>query len=227
VSGYGAGVPQQKSQHPEFGILDATTVNVYAFAFQGLDPYNDQISSDGNLFRYFRVAGSGYMIAPVNVPSGVVIDYVEMSDCINAGGDISVTLWDATYGLGSVPGTLIGTINTSTGCGLDGAYSLGYSVPSNYNHPLTLILSWNATYDGTTKFNDVTVGFHRVVSPAPGSPTFNDVPLSDGGFQYIEALVASGITSGCGGGNYCPDANLTRRQMAVFLAKALGLHWPN
>ena len=27
-------------------------------------------------------------------------------------------------------------------------------------------------------------------------------------------------------GNYCPDAPLTRGQMAVFLSKALGLHWP-
>jgi hypothetical protein len=34
------------------------------------------------------------------------------------------------------------------------------------------------------------------------------------------------VTGGCGNGNYCPDAPLTRGQMAVFLAKALGLHWP-
>jgi hypothetical protein len=26
---------------------------------------------------------------------------------------------------------------------------------------------------------------------------------------------------------YCPDAPLTRGKMAVFLAKALGLDWPN
>ncbi len=45
-------------------------------------------------------------------------------------------------------------------------------------------------------------------------------------FQFIEALYASGITAGCGGGNYCPDSPLTRGQMAVFLAKALGLQWP-
>ena len=32
---------------------------------------------------------------------------------------------------------------------------------------------------------------------------------------------------GCGSGNYCPDANLTRGQMAVFLSKAMGLHFPN
>jgi hypothetical protein len=41
-------------------------------------------------------------------------------------------------------------------------------------------------------------------------------------FQFIEALYASGITGGCGAGNYCPDNPVTRGQMAVFLAKALG-----
>jgi hypothetical protein len=47
---------------------------------------------------------------------------------------------------------------------------------------------------------------------------FNDV----GGNQfyyYITKLVANEITVGCGGGNYCPDANVTRQQMAVFLLK--------
>ena len=80
------------------------------------------------------------------------------------------------------------------------------------------------SYD--VRFKGIRVIWHRQVSPAPATATFNDVPTSDPGFQYIEALAASGITAGCGGGNYCPDANLTRRQMAVFLAKALGLHWP-
>jgi S-layer homology domain len=51
------------------------------------------------------------------------------------------------------------------------------------------------------------------------------VPTGHPQFQFIEALAASGITAGCGSGNYCPNANLTRGQMAVFLAKALGLHW--
>jgi hypothetical protein len=51
------------------------------------------------------------------------------------------------------------------------------------------------------------------------------VPTTHPFFQFVEALVASGITAGCGGGNYCPDAALTRGQMAVFLSKALGLHF--
>lgn len=65
----------------------------------------------------------------------------------------------------------------------------------------------------------------RQVSPAPVTGTFNDVPSSDGAFQFIEAMAASGITAGCGTRIYCPDAFVTRRQMAVFFAKALGLHW--
>jgi hypothetical protein len=70
------------------------------------------------------------------------------------------------------------------------------------------------------------VGYVLQVSPAPATPTFNDVPTTDPAFQYIEALVASGATAGCGGGKYCPDSPLTRRQMAVFLSKLLGLQWP-
>jgi hypothetical protein len=47
---------------------------------------------------------------------------------------------------------------------------------------------------------------------------FNDV----GGNQfyyYITKLVSNQITVGCGSGNYCPDSNVTRQQMAVFLLK--------
>jgi hypothetical protein len=44
--------------------------------------------------------------------------------------------------------------------------------------------------------------------------------------QYVEALAAAGISAGCGGGKYCPDDPVTRGQLAVFLARALGLHFP-
>ena len=63
------------------------------------------------------------------------------------------------------------------------------------------------------------------VSPAPPVPTFNDVPTTDPAFRFIEALANSGITSGCQTSPplYCPDNTVTRREMAVFLAVALGL----
>jgi len=69
----------------------------------------------------------------------------------------------------------------------------------------------------------ITVRYRLQVSPAPEVATFNDVPTSHPFFQFIEALAASGITGGCGGGNYCPDAPLTRGQMAVFLTETFHL----
>lgn len=67
--------------------------------------------------------------------------------------------------------------------------------------------------------------WRRQISPPPVTATFDDVPTGHLFFRHVEALVASGITSGCNAENYCPDAPLTRGQMAAFLATALGLHW--
>lgn len=39
----------------------------------------------------------------------------------------------------------------------------------------------------------------------------------------IDSLAASGITQGCGNGNFCPGDSVTRAQMAAFLVRALGL----
>ena len=39
--------------------------------------------------------------------------------------------------------------------------------------------------------------------------------------DWIEELASLGVTGGCGSGNYCPDAPVTRAQMAVFLLKTL------
>jgi len=73
------------------------------------------------------------------------------------------------------------------------------------------------------------VQYKLQVSAAPGTATFSDVPMSHPFFQFIEALAASGITAGCNLAppQFCPDAPVTRGQMAVFLSRALGLHWPN
>lgn len=49
------------------------------------------------------------------------------------------------------------------------------------------------------------------------SHQFGDVPDSNPFHADISALAASGVTTGCGGGNYCPSAFVTREQMAAFL----------
>lgn len=52
---------------------------------------------------------------------------------------------------------------------------------------------------------------------------FHDVPVGSFAADWIEQLAAEGITSGCGGGNYCPNANMTRAEMAGLLVRTFNL----
>jgi len=58
------------------------------------------------------------------------------------------------------------------------------------------------------------------------SETFGDVPFNYWALDWINRLYAADITSGCSTNplEYCPEASVTRAQMAVFLEK--GLHYP-
>jgi hypothetical protein len=63
--------------------------------------------------------------------------------------------------------------------------------------------------------------------PPPCSGVFDDVPCPSQYADWIEQLVAEGISGGCGNGDYCPGANTTRGQMAAFLEKtAAQAAWP-
>jgi subtilisin-like proprotein convertase family protein len=59
--------------------------------------------------------------------------------------------------------------------------------------------------------------------PACTTPMFGDVPCSSGFAPWINEVFRRGITSGCGGGNYCPAVAVTREQMAVFLTQTWAL----
>ena len=60
--------------------------------------------------------------------------------------------------------------------------------------------------------------------PAAGSSSgFSDVPPTYWAAAWIKQLVAEGITAGCSTGNYCPEAPVTRAQMAVFLVRTFNL----
>ena len=58
----------------------------------------------------------------------------------------------------------------------------------------------------------------------PTTPTFTDVPLSHMFWNYIEAFHDAGITTGCSTSpkKFCPLANVTRGEMAVFIERAMG-----
>ncbi|MDE0494467.1 MAG: S-layer homology domain-containing protein [Acidimicrobiaceae bacterium] len=56
------------------------------------------------------------------------------------------------------------------------------------------------------------------------STRFGDVDATHPHAAFIERLADIGVTSGCGDGtNFCPNREVTRAQMAVFLSRAYGL----
>jgi hypothetical protein len=57
--------------------------------------------------------------------------------------------------------------------------------------------------------------------PACTSPVFGDVPAASPFCRWIEELARRGVVAGCGGGNFCPSAPVTREQMAVFVLRTL------
>jgi IPT/TIG domain/S-layer homology domain len=62
-------------------------------------------------------------------------------------------------------------------------------------------------------------GRARIELFAAPAGIFPDVACPSLFADWIEELFAEGITGGCGGGDYCPNAPVTRAQMAVFLLK--------
>jgi serine protease AprX len=78
--------------------------------------------------------------------------------------------------------------------------------------------------DGTPRSGSITVAGRTF--PVVQGAAYNDVSGSHPFYEFIGKLSARGITLGCGSGNYCPDSNVTREQMAIFIERALGVFTP-
>ncbi len=50
---------------------------------------------------------------------------------------------------------------------------------------------------------------------------FNDVPPTYWAYDYVQTLGYTGVSNGCGAGNYCPEGLVKRSEMAVFLERAM------
>ena len=57
--------------------------------------------------------------------------------------------------------------------------------------------------------------------PPPATGIFTDVPVDDPFARWIEELFHRGVVTGCGPTTFCPDDNVNRQQMAIFLLKTL------
>jgi uncharacterized repeat protein (TIGR01451 family) len=88
----------------------------------------------------------------------------------------------------------------------------------------TSAITFDAGAPGTTMVLAVAESDAVCTSPAAQWPVqvdFLDVAPAHMFHAFVVAIARSGVTAGCGGGNYCPDASVTREQMAVFLLKSL------
>ena len=180
--------------------------------------------SNYNNYRYFT-SGSGtnlIMDASINLPSGAYLYSARLYYT-----DVSSSHWNM-YILRQYP---------------DGNYTLLASGVTSGNGQSSMVIYPQHTIqnrDGIYLFRvkpdvaAVSLGFmgvrlywKRQVRTGLANP-FTDIGGLNARFQNaIKALAASGITHGCTATQFCPGSYVTRGEIAVFLAEALGLGWPN
>ena len=218
-----------KTRPSTYGTTAISYYRIGASEFTGIQvPGNDDWDNAAQTGWYFRRYGkntNAEFIATPHLPAGARLTYLELDSCGGSPHTVILDLFTCDYTgyCGSNPAA---QVVAPVGCGSNWSDLSGLGlVVDNFNNEFVCMIQVQAN-DGSNSFAGVIVGYTLQVSPAPATPSFNDVPTSDFGFQYIEALNASGITGGCGGGAYCPDSPVTRRQMAIFIAKGLGLQWP-
>jgi hypothetical protein len=222
LSGHTPRAPMPPKEAPDFGPVDNSFIRITSQEFTTY--FGDAYHNGAALTRYSSFSN---LEAGIHVPGGALVTYLEFDYCdTNASNHMTLDLLECDNQgqgcTGITPGPLA---SANGGCSFIRYTNLAITI-DNYHNQYVLDVTFGAT-DGTNLLAGAIVGYQLQVSPAPGSATFNDVPTSDGAFQFIEAFNAAGITVGCSTSPplFCPDNFVTRRQMAVYFAKALGLHW--
>jgi hypothetical protein len=237
VAGIRAAEVISPMQFPEprvepWGTTDSTVKVVHAL---GLQESDSSMTYSYNGVTAHRVrTGGGFLWFDADlsdIPAGAQLLGMELEGCdTSATQHIGVFLFRKTAPAGGI--ALVSSVSTgdaaTPGCVFVGGPT---NLPAsqfvdNRNTTSFLRIEISGT-DTNTTVGGVRIFYKLRVSPGPAVATFGDVPTSNPFFAFVEALADSGITGGCGGGNFCPDSPLTRGQMAVFLATALGLHFPN
>lgn len=233
------------AQKREFG---SATVNIMQIPAASFRPEYSSGKFSWTSVGYFGPdsdSGSGYLWAPLVLPTGVRVCWMNAYySNTNPSANISFYLYRTTGGAGNTPGIALlastaSTASTSFGYasaavepdfqGNPGCHTINNDAHSNANggqYFIEVFFQGNPdhSYSGLA-FRGVDVWWQRQISPAPTTATFADVPTTHIFFQHVEALKASGITTGTSPTTFSPDATVTRGQMAAFLARALGLHW--
>ena len=212
-----------------------TVTNVDAWS---LEPWDYDGILGGSAYggvngRWWYAGNVAHFFGPIeSIPTGASVFGMWMGTCdyVND-GQIIMRFQSNAYNGGSFTHRALSTGITATpGCkftatNIDPQVQINNSSLSGRNYRIQVEFTKKSS---ALHFNFGGLLWYRVISPAPATATFIDVAPGRWSFPYVEALAASGITKGCaeGGGRFCPEKVVTREQMAAFLARALGLHWP-
>ena len=208
---------------------DTVSYVVDAWAFVPVRTATVEISSNAGS-RFVTTPGDRNLAGPAFLPNGAQVIGIELQGCdTNASVGIDVILWSHRTNAPTESFLNHGGVNTggifAGGCAYFSANLTPFTIDNFFRSYFIEVVPGAA--DTTNTFQAVRIHYRLQVSPAPATATFSDVPVGHPFHRFVEALVAAGITGGCAAGNYCPDSPVTRGQMAVFLAVALGLHFPN
>jgi len=110
-------------------------------------------------------------------------------------------------------------LGITTGCG-NNDYCPSEDVTRDQMAAFLVRATQVAAGQSTTNFTCTGGVAGASVSCSSTTPYFSDVPTTDSFFPYVQKLKELGITTGCGNGDYCPSEDVTRDQMAAFLARA-------
>jgi hypothetical protein len=170
-----------------------------------------------------RAAGSDLLWATLRLPNGAFIEGIDAFFNDNSATSSGRVFLTRFFGTNSFE-----DIASGTTAGNPGFTTLTIDINRTVDNTNLYVVYLDLPIDAALSSKGVRVRYHLQVSPAPATATFPiDVPTTHPFFRFVEALAASGLTGGCGTGQFCPDQPVTRGQMAVFLSTALGLNWSN
>lgn len=215
---------------PAWGTTSYSVRTIHGTSFRPIQS-DTTYSQNAVTTHLFRTGGQLYFdYALSDLPAGALLTGIELEYCdANPAASVNASVHSrSAAGVNNIVGPTLDSGDAAIpGCGFLGSVSnleLAGEVVDNFEKSYWVRVTLEAT-DDSTSLGAVRVYYRLQVSPAPPTATFNDVPTTHPFFQFVEALSRSGITAGCGSGNFCPDAPLTRKQMAAFLSIALGLHF--
>lgn len=180
---------------------------------------------DDNVFEAFiyGAAGAGVMMGgPPNCPAGI-LDFCPNNTVTRA--DMAGYLFRAVHGANTPPPVYTNIYGDVTFNQYNAFYIQGIT-----DDGITAGCG-NGNYcpDAPNTRAQMSVfiwkGQHGSQAPPPcvDPGAFSDVPCGSFAADYIYGLYNENVTAGCGGGNFCPNANITNGQMAVFLVKGFNI----